>query len=151
MKISLLITLIVLGAIFVISVIGLIVSTMKLKEISKMRRNLFDIPLWESFLEHWEDFKFSKVVEYENAKDRTYYFSYGKSRYFAFINIKDRDKAPHAAIFYITEREREGENPCILPTFNSKMSKELARRLLFRHLYHKDVNTGEIKFEDYEN
>ena len=151
MKITLLIPLIVLGAIFVISVIGLIVSTIELRRISKIRRDLFDIPLWESFLEHWEDFRFSKVLVNENTKNRAYFFSYGKSRYFAFINIKDRDKVPRAAIFYVTEKEREGENPCILSTFNSKMSKELARRLLFRHLYHKDVNTGEIKFEDYEN
>ena len=121
---------VIMGILLVIAIVGLIVSSINISALGKELKSLFDWGPWRSFLDTWREFTF---VEEDTMTDGTRVFEFDyHNRYRCLIFMKSRRDVPFAAIF-------SQDDECILCSFNKKMSHELARRLLFRHLYGKDV------------
>lgn len=121
---------VIMGIVLVIAIVGLIVSSININALGKEIKSLFDWGPWRSFLSTWREFTF---VEEDTMADGTRVFEFDyHNRYRCLIFMKSRSDIPFAAIF-------SPDDECILCSFNKKMSHELARRLLFRHLYGKDV------------
>lgn len=116
---------IILLTLLVISVIGLITSTVNIKRLGKEQRKLYDTPVWESFLDNWEKMVF---IDSDVANGIKYYNFRYENRYDVLVQVVDRHTAPIASIHTL-------DTECVLSPFNMRMSQELARRLLFRHLY----------------
>ena len=119
-----------MGTLLVLSIVWAILSNTDVRALGNQMKSLFDWGPWRSFLNTWREFTF---VEEDTMPDGTRVFQFDyHNRYFCLIFMNSRRDVPYAAIF-------SPDDECALCSFNKKMSHELARRLLFRHWYGKDV------------